>query len=46
MPASQVLEILGSIRSLGFHTSLRDAGDVDDHELASDNKMVVVSWEI
>ncbi|MDQ3632218.1 MAG: TIR domain-containing protein [Actinomycetota bacterium] len=44
MPASEVLEILAAIRSLGFRTRLREPGDLEDHDLAGDDKMVVLSW--
>jgi TIR domain len=44
MPATQVLELLGSIRSLGFQASLRDDEDIGDHELTADDQMVVLSW--
>jgi hypothetical protein len=44
MPTSQVVEILAAIRSLGFHTFLRDPEEIEDHELATEDKMVVLSW--
>jgi hypothetical protein len=44
LPASQIMALLASIRSLGFIVSTREADAGDTHELLPDDKMVVLTW--
>jgi hypothetical protein len=45
LPASQVTEILSGVGSLGFRFSLRDEDPADEHDLARDAPLVVLSWD-
>jgi TIR domain len=43
-PRSEILELLGSIRALGFTVLLKDREPDDEHELMPDDQLVVLSW--